>query len=80
MDNKDFEERLKSRMMKYSVDVIHAIERLPRGIVADVVGKQLVRCATSVGANYHAACRGRSRADFVAKLGIAVEEADESQY
>ncbi len=80
MDNKEFEERLKARMMKYAVDVIRAVEGLPRGAVADVVGKQLVRCATSVGANYHAACRGKSRADFVAKLGIAVGEADESQY
>jgi four helix bundle protein len=44
------------------------------------VAKQLIRCATAVGANYRAACRGRSKADFVAKLGIAEEEADETQY
>jgi four helix bundle protein len=80
MDNKEFEERLKARMMKFSVDVIRMIGKLPRGSITDVVGKQLMRCATSVGANYRAACRGKSRADFVAKLGIAVEEADESQY
>jgi four helix bundle protein len=45
----------------------------------DVIGKQLVRSTTSVGANYRSACRARSNADFIAKLGIVEEEADESQ-
>jgi len=62
------------------VEFVRTVEELPKGRIADVVGKQLMRCATSVGANYHAACRGKSRADFAAKLGIAVEEADESQH
>ena len=62
------------------MEFVRTVEELPKGRIADVVGKQLMRCATSVGANYHAACRGKSRADFAAKLGIAVEEADESQH
>jgi len=62
------------------VEFVRTVEELPKVRIADVVGKQLMRCATSVGANYHAACRGKSRADFVAKLGIAVEKSDESQY
>ena len=45
-----------------------------------MIGRQLLRSATSVGANYRAACRGRSRADFIAKLGVSIEEADESLY
>jgi four helix bundle protein len=44
------------------------------------IGDQLFRCGTSVGANYRSACRGRSRAEFIAKLGIALEEVDESVY
>ena len=45
-----------------------------------MIGKQLLRCGTSIGANYRAACRARSRAEFVSKLGIVVEEADETMY
>ena len=50
------------------------------GLRNDVFGRQLLRCATSVGANYRAACRSRSRADFVSKMGTVEEEADESAY
>jgi four helix bundle protein len=53
---------------------------LPSSPEARVIGHQLLRSATSVAANYRAACRGRSRADFLAKLGIVVEEADESVF
>ena len=52
---------------------------LPKNTVADVLGKQLVRSATSVAANYRSACKARSRADFLSKLGIVEEEADETQ-
>ena len=51
---------------------------LPRATEAQVIGKQLLRCGTSVAANYRAACRARSRAEFIAKLGIVLEEVDES--
>lgn len=60
--------------------VIQLTKDLPRDRVADVIGNQLLRCATSVGANYRSACRARSTADFVAKMGIVEEEADESIY
>jgi len=53
---------------------------LPATAVGRMVGNQLARCGTSVGANYRAACKGRSKAEFVAKLGIVEEEADESVY
>ncbi len=75
-----FEQDLKQRMKAFAVDVIRVVEGLPRGQTVDVIGKQLIRCATSIGANYRAACRARSKADFIAKLAIAEEEADESQY
>ena len=60
--------------------IIKLVESLPRGRAAEVIGRQLLRAGTSVGANYRAACRGRSRADFIAKMGIVEEEADEAIY
>lgn len=60
--------------------VIRLIEALPRTRTAQVVGDQLLRSATSVAANYRATCRARSQADFVHKLGIVEEEADESLF
>jgi four helix bundle protein len=56
------------------------VEALPRKMTAEVIGKQLLRSATSVGSNYRSACRARSQADFIAKMGIVEEEADESAY
>ncbi|QDV25985.1 hypothetical protein Q31a_43550 [Aureliella helgolandensis] len=53
---------------------------LPENAVGRPIGNQLIRSATSVGANYRAACRGRSKAEFVSKLSIVIEEADESCY
>ena len=55
-------------------------EALPSGLSADVIAKQVVRCATSVAANYRAACRARSKAEFISKLGIVEEEADETLF
>jgi four helix bundle protein len=74
------EEELKKRMLEFAVSVVRLTERLPKGQAADIVAKQLIRCATSIGANYRAACRGRSKPDFISRLGIAEEEADEAQY
>ncbi len=71
---------MKTRTKRFALDVIHLIAQLPKTVEARVVGNQLVRSGTSVGANYRAACRGKSKADFVAKLGIVEEEADESCY
>ena len=60
--------------------VIRLVESLPNTKTAATIGGQLLRCGTSVGANYRAACRGRSKAEFIAKLGTVEEEADESAY
>jgi four helix bundle protein len=60
--------------------VIEFVEQLPQSRTCDVLGRQLLRSGTSVGANYRAACRGRSAADLIAKLGIVEEEADETGY
>src|SRR3990172_1823574 len=74
------EKDLPVRKKQFGLRVIRLVDSLPRSKSATVIGNQLLRSATSVGANYRAACRGRSRADFIAKLGIALEEADESLY
>ncbi|MGH9836072.1 MAG: four helix bundle protein [Blastocatellia bacterium] len=71
---------LKHRTKAFALRIIRLVEALLPGRVADVIGKQLVRCGTSVGANYRAACRAKSNADFIAKMGIVEEEADESIY
>lgn len=71
---------LKARTKQFSLRVIRLVETLPKTRTADVLGRQLLRSATSVGANYRAACRGRSSAEFQAKLGIVEEESDESAY
>lgn len=71
---------LKERTKKFALRVIKLVESLPRTRTSDVLGKQLLRSGTSVGANYRAACRGRSPAEFQAKMGIVEEEADESGY
>ena len=71
---------MKERTRSLALRIIRLVESLPSSRTADVIGKQLLRCGTSVGANYRAACRARSRADFVAKMGIVEEEADEIVY
>ncbi|MHC4117427.1 MAG: four helix bundle protein [Planctomycetota bacterium] len=73
-------DELKTRTKQFGLRVIRLVENLPETRTATVIGNQLLRCATSVGANYRAACRGRSKAEFIAKLGIVEEEADESAY
>jgi four helix bundle protein len=73
-------ENLKARTKRFALDVIKLVETLPPGKTCDVIGRQLLRSGTSVGANYRAACRAKSPADFVYKMGIVEEEADESGY
>ncbi len=73
-------ENLKQRTKKFALDVIRLVQMLPRNQTADVIGRQLLRSGTSVAANYRAACRTRSQADFVNKMGIVEEEADETQF
>ena len=73
-------EQLKARTKRFALEIIALVSKLPRTLVAEIIARQLVRCATSVGANYRAACRGRSRAEFAAKISIVLEEADETLY
>jgi four helix bundle protein len=74
------EQEFKHRTKQIALRIIRVVEALPPGKTADVIGRQLLRSGTSVGANYRAACRGKSRADVIAKLGTVEEEADESIY
>ena len=76
MDEKEF----KNRTKQIALRVIRLVESLPKTNSAQIIGKQLLRSATSVGANYRAACRGKSEADVLHKLSIVEEEADESLY
>ena len=71
---------LRKRTKKFALDVIKFVEALPKREEAEILGRQLIRSRTSVGTNYRAACRARSSADFVSKMGIVEEEADESIY
>jgi four helix bundle protein len=73
-------EELKQRTKAFAVRVVKMTEALPRTRAGDIVARQLLRSATAVGANYRAACRARSHREFTAKIGIVVEEADESLY
>jgi four helix bundle protein len=74
------ENDLKKRTKQFGLQVIKLVESLPSGQTAQTIGNQLLRSGMSVGANYRAACRGRSKADFIAKAGISLEEADECLY
>ncbi len=74
--NRDLKERAKA----FSIRVVKLVESLPRTLTARTIGHQLLRSATSVAANYRAACRARSNADFIAKMGIVEEETDESVF
>jgi four helix bundle protein len=74
------EQEFKTRTKQLALRLIALVDELPRRTTADVIGRQLVRSATSVGANYRSACRGKSTADVLAKLAIGEEEADETIY
>jgi four helix bundle protein len=69
---------LKIRTKEFALRVIRLVNSLPNNRSCDVIGRQLLRSATSAAANYRSACRGRSTAEFCSKLGIVEEEADES--
>ena len=73
-------DELKKRTKQFGLRVIRLVESLPKTKTAATMGHQLLRSGTSVGANYRTACRGKSKAEFIAKLGIVEEEADESAY
>lgn len=71
---------LKDRTKNFALRVLRLYRSLPRNEEARILGRQLLRSGTSIGANYRAACRGRSRAEFAANLGIVLEEADETVF
>ena len=71
---------LKRRTKAFAVKIVRLFESLPQKRTTYVLGRQLLRCGTSVGANYRSACRAKSTADFVAKMGIVEEEIDETMY
>lgn len=71
-------EELRDRTKSFAVRILRLFRSLPRRADAQVIGKQLVRSGTSIAANYRACCRARSRQEFAARMGIVVEEADET--
>ena len=73
-------EDLKKRTKRFALRILKLVVALPDTVQGRTVGGQLVRAGTSVGSNYRAACRGRSRAEFIAKVGVVLEEADESAF
>jgi four helix bundle protein len=73
-------EEMKQRTKIFALRVIKAVNSLPKGKASDVIGRQLLKSGTSVGANYRAACRAKSTADFINKMSIVEEEADESGF
>jgi four helix bundle protein len=75
-----FGDELRDRTKRFAVRIVHLYKALPKTTEAQVLGKQVLRSGTSVAANYRAACRGRSKAEFIAKLGVVAEEADETVF
>src|SRR5262245_31089876 len=73
-------DHLKQRTLAFGVSVIRLVDGLPSTLAGQTVGRQLARSGSSIGANYRAACSARSRLEFIAKLGVVVEEAEESVY
>lgn len=73
-------QELKQRTKQFALRVMKLVDALPNSTSGRAIGNQLIRSGTSVGANYRAACRGRSTKEFIAKLGVAEEEADESGF
>jgi four helix bundle protein len=73
-------EELKARTKAFALRILALIDRMPSSLAGQIISRQLLRSATSLGANYRAACRAQSRAEFAAKISIVVEEADETLY
>jgi len=79
MNEVEFKRRTKQLALPV-IRLIQALEAIPHNLTAQIISKQLIRSATSVGANYRSACRAKSTADIIAKLSLVEEEADESLY
>ena len=76
MNREDF----KKRTRDYALQVVHLVESLPADRISHILGGQLLRAGTSVGANYRSSVRAKSRADFISKMSVVEEECDESLY
>ena len=71
---------LKDRTKRFAVDVVQLTRELPNTVDGRRIGQQFLDCGTSVAANYRSACRARSRAEFIAKMGVVEEESDEALF
>ena len=71
---------MKNRTKVFAIEILKLVEALPKTSTAKIITNQIVRCVTSVASNYRSACRARSKAEFIAKLGIVEEEADETLF
>jgi len=80
MNNLEFAEKMQLRTMDFAVQAVRFFAKLPKTEEARILGRQLLRAGTSVGANYRAVCRAKSNADFISKMGTVLEEADESGF
>jgi four helix bundle protein len=80
MNKLDAAKRLQNRTKQFAIQIIKTFAALPKNEAARVIGRQLLRSGTAVAANYRAACRARSLPDFISKLAIVVEEADETLF
>ncbi len=80
MTNEEFAEQFKTRTKKWAIEVVQYAMTLAETPATRVIRYQLIKSSTSTAANYRAACRGRSKPEFYAKIGVALEEADESQF
>ena len=75
-----FAQEMRDRTKAFALRIIRLFRSLPHAEEARIIGKQLLRSGTSVGANYRATCRSRSDAEFIARIAVVIEEADESAY
>ena len=73
-------EALQARTKSFAVRIVKLFRALPRQEEAKIIGRQLLRSGTSIGANYRAVCRARSKKEFISKIGVVVEEADETVF
>jgi four helix bundle protein len=80
MNSLEKADELRRRTKSFAIRIVNVFRSLPRSPDAQTLGKQLLRSGTSVAANYRAVCRARSKAEFVSRLGIVVEEADETVF
>jgi len=80
MNSLEKAEELKKRTKSFAIRIVNIFRSLPHSPDAQTLGKQLLRCGTSVAANYRAVCRARSQAEFIARMGIVIEDADESVF